>query len=75
MSHDNREEIEMYEKYKKTTEQHILMNMTKIFNVEDMVYASVWKLMCNAIDDEVPVEKRKEYILAEVEKQISKWVQ
>jgi len=49
--------------------------MTKIFNVEDMVYASVWKLMCNAIDDEVPAEKRKEYILNEVEKQISKWVQ
>ena len=75
MSHDNREEIEIYIDHKQKTEQHILMDMTKIFNVEDMVYVSVWKLMCNAIDGKVPTEERKGYILAEVEKQISKWIQ
>lgn len=74
MSHNNDTEIEVYKKHKKECEQHILMVMTKIFNVEDMVYASVWKLMCDAIEKDIPRGQRKEYILNEVEKHINKWV-
>lgn len=74
MSHNNNEEIELYKKHKQECEQHILMDMVKIFNIDDMVYATVWKLMCDAIYKDVPKDKRKEYILEALDKQINKWI-
>jgi hypothetical protein len=50
------------------------MDMTKIFNVEDMLYAVIWKLVCNAINDDIPISERKAYILNIVEAIIDKWV-
>jgi hypothetical protein len=51
--------IALYKIHKKECEQHILMDMTKIFDIEDMLYASIWKVYCQAIDNNIPNEKKE----------------
>ena len=74
---DDREEIELYKKHKKETEQQTLMNMTNIFDIEDMVYAVVWKLICNTHgkEDIIPRDKRREYIHEIIDREIDKWME
>jgi hypothetical protein len=60
MSHNNTEEIEIYKKHKKEIQQNVLMDMTRIFKPEDMIFAAVWKLLCKSDSVGIPREKRRD---------------
>lgn len=74
MSHNNRDGIETYEKHKKEIQQNVLMDMTKIFKPEDMVFAAVWKLLCESDGVGIPREKRRDYIMQIVNTELNKWL-
>lgn len=73
MSHDTRNEVESYIKHKSEVENRIVKDLLKVFKIEDMLDAVVWKLMCNAIDKGIEKEKRREYIYCNVDRFIKKW--
>ncbi len=68
------ESVELYKKHEKEVKQHLLMDMTRIFDIDDMIHAVIWKLTCNAIDNKVLNKERKEYINNILDRHIDNWV-
>lgn len=68
------EGVELYKKHEKEVKQHLLMDMTRIFDIDDMIHAVIWKLTCNAIDDKTPNKERREYINKILDRHIDNWV-
>jgi type III secretory pathway lipoprotein EscJ len=68
------DEIKLYAKHKKEVERHVLLNITKLFDMEDVVSAAVHMVLCKAIDEKINPADRSVYIHKEVDKQIKRWV-
>ena len=68
------ESVELYKKHEKEVKQHILMDMTRIFEIDYMINAVIWKLTCEAIDNKISNKDRRAYINKIINRHIDKWV-
>jgi hypothetical protein len=50
------------------------MDMTSIFTPEDMIYAAVWKLICESDKYNIPRENRHAYVIQKVDMELNKWL-
>lgn len=67
------ESTEVLRKHRISNEQDILMNMSKVFDLENIIYATVWNLVVKAIDNNIPNNERRKYIHDIIDKNIDLW--
>lgn len=66
--------IEDYKRVDKEVRQRISSDMIKVIGLDNLLYAIIHALICKCIDNNIPREERRQYVMDIIDAEINKWI-
>lgn len=67
--------VEDYKRIDKEVRERVSSDMIKVLGLDNMLYGTIHALVCKCIEDNVPRDKRREFIVNRVNTELNRWIE